>query len=65
MAKFKSIKWAQVLTWMAAVATTLETTYAKKSDLVKYVSPHFEGTQLVFPQESSAHFEGTSLVLTE
>lgn len=65
MAKYKGIKWAQVLTWMAAVATTLETQFVKKSDLNSYVNPHFEGDVLVFPAQNAAHFDGDTLVLTE
>ena len=65
MAKYKGVKWAQVLTLMSAIAQSLESTFAKKSDLVKFVSPHFEDKSLVFPAESSAHFEEKALVLSE
>ncbi len=61
----KGIKWAQVLTLINAIATTLETTFAKKSDLNSYVNPHFEGDTLVFPSQNAAHFDGDDLVLCE
>lgn len=64
MAKIKGIKWAQVLTWMAAIAETLQN-YATKDDLAVYQNPHFEGDTLVFPSRSAAHFDGDDLVLTE
>lgn len=65
MAKFKGVKWAQVLTLMNAIAQTLESTFVKKSDLDSYVNPHFEGDVLVFPSQNAAHFDGDTLVLTE
>ena len=65
MAKIKGIKWAQVLTLMAVIAETIESTCAKKSDLNSYVNPHFDGDALVFPAQNAAHFDGDVLVLTE
>ena len=65
MAKIKSIKWAQILTLMNTIANTLETTFAKKSDLNSYINPHFDGDRLVFPAQNAAHFVGDNLVLTE
>lgn len=65
MAKFKGVKWAQILTLMAAIANTLESTFAKKSDLYAYDNPHFDGDTLVFPSTNAAHFVGDTLVLTE
>lgn len=65
MAKIKGVKWAQLLTLMAAIANTLESTFVKKSDLNSYVNPHFCGDILVFPAQNNAHFDGDALVLTE
>jgi hypothetical protein len=65
MARFKGIKWAQVLTLMTAIADTLETTFAKKSDLTAFTNPRFDGDTLVFPARNAAHFDGDDLVLTE
>ncbi len=63
--KIKGVKWAQLLTLMAAIASTLESTFAKKSDLNSYVNPHFDGDTLVFPSQNAASFDGDTLVLTE
>lgn len=67
MAKYKGIKWAQVLTWMAAVATTLQN-YATKRELQAAsgaFKPTVSGSTLVFPAGSAAKVEGSTLVLTE
>lgn len=65
MAKYKGIKWAQFLTFLATLANSLVDQFATKEDLAIYQNPHFEGDTLVFPSQNAAHFEGDVLVLTE
>lgn len=67
MAKYKGIKWAQVQTLMAAIASTVSQC-ATKSELNAasgafhaYVS----GSTLVFPAGTSARVSGSTLILTE
>lgn len=64
MAKTKGIKWSQILTFMAAIAETLQG-YATKADLASYQNPHFDGDTLVFPAQNAASFNGDELILTE
>lgn len=65
MAKYKGIKWAQLLTFMATLANSLVEEFATKDDLIQYQNPHFDGDTLVFPAQNAAHFDGDALVLTE
>ncbi len=62
MAKIKGVKWSQILTLLANIASTLENDYAKKSD---FSNPRFESDTLVFPAQNGASFDGDTLVLTE
>jgi hypothetical protein len=55
---FKGIKWAQIQTLIAAIASTLESTFAKKSDLNAFADPHFDGDTLVFPSRNAANSNG-------
>lgn len=60
MTKKKGVKWAQMQTFMAAVAQTLVEEISGGS----YQNPHFDGDALVFPAQNDAHFDGDALVLT-
>lgn len=67
MAKFKGIRWAQVLTLMTCIANTLKG-YATKAELnaaAGNFKPTISGSTLVFPEGSTAKFVNSTLVLTE
>ena len=68
MAKFKGIKWAQMLTAMAAIAQSMVDEFATKDELNAAsgaFKPTISGSTLVFPQGTSAKVEGSTLILTE
>lgn len=64
MAKYKGIKWAQVLTAMAAIANTLVNNYATKAELQEVAGKldySIEGSTLILPSKVS--ISGSTLVL--
>jgi len=68
MAKYKGIRWAQLLTLMSAIARTLTTSYVTKQELSAAAGnfkPTISGSTLVFPEGSTAKFVNSTLVLTE
>lgn len=64
MTKRKGVKWAQMQTFMAAVAQSLVEEISGGSVPGSYQNPHFDGDALVFPAQNDAHFDGDALVLT-
>ncbi|MBQ2674152.1 MAG: hypothetical protein IJG07_05660 [Prevotella sp.] len=64
MAKYKGIKWAQVLTAMAAIANTLVNNYATKAELQEAtgnLNYSIQGSTLILPSKVS--ISGSTLVL--
>ena len=78
MAKYKGVKWAQLLTLMAAIARTLVSSFAQKEEVASTYATKTElqtakdafsvtvsGSTLVFPSGSAAHVENSTLILAD
>lgn len=68
MAKYKGVKWAQFLKLLSAIAETLVTQFATKTeldDVKKNRMPSITGSTLTFPADAEAKIEGSTLVLSK
>ena len=68
MAKYKGVKWPQMIKLMLEIANTLVNQFASKSeleDVKKNRMPTISGSTLTFPADAEAKIEGSTLVLSK